>query len=170
MGYWTRSNSELCLLATKGAPTRLATDVHQIVFAPVGEHSGKPQEVRRRIERLVAGPYLELYGREPVDGWTVWGNEIGRPHFLEYDAEDDINKSVAEGFCAIRERKANGGPGWGEELGRNEDGATLSGSATDLLINDRDRTTTNVTAPARAIDARKGNPTRKPAHAVRPNK
>jgi N6-adenosine-specific RNA methylase IME4 len=112
MGYWTRSNSELCLLATKGAPTRLTTDVPQIVLAPVGKHSAKPVEVRRRIERLVAGPYLELYGREPVDGWTVWGNEIGRQHFPQYDPEDDINKSVAEGFSAIRERKS-GGPGWG---------------------------------------------------------
>jgi N6-adenosine-specific RNA methylase IME4 len=78
MGYWTRSNSEYCLLATKGAPKRLAPDVHQIIQAPVGEHSAKPEEVRRRIERLVDGPYLELYARKPVDGWTCWGNEIRR--------------------------------------------------------------------------------------------
>jgi N6-adenosine-specific RNA methylase IME4 len=91
MGYWTRSNSEICLLATKGAPTRLATDVHQIVLAPVGEHSAKPEEVRRRIERLVAGPYLELYGREPADGWTVWGNEIQRTSFPQQcDSADDL--------------------------------------------------------------------------------
>jgi hypothetical protein len=49
-----------------------------VVIAPVGEHSAKPEEVRRRIERLVGGPYLELYGRKPVDAWTVWGNEIQR--------------------------------------------------------------------------------------------
>jgi N6-adenosine-specific RNA methylase IME4 len=83
MGYWTRSNAELCLLATKGAPQRLARDVQQIVLAPVGEHSAKPEEVRRRIERLFAGPYLELYGRKPVPGSTVWGNEIKRDQFRE---------------------------------------------------------------------------------------
>jgi N6-adenosine-specific RNA methylase IME4 len=82
MGYWTRSNSEVCLLATKGSPMRLATDVHQIVMAPIGEHSAKPEEVRRRIERLVAGPYLELYGRQLVPRWTVWGNEIPRAAFI----------------------------------------------------------------------------------------
>jgi N6-adenosine-specific RNA methylase IME4 len=76
MGYWTRSNSEYVLLATKGAPKRIALDVHQIIMSPVGEHSAKPEEVRRRIERLLPGPYLELYGRELVHGWTVWGNEI----------------------------------------------------------------------------------------------
>jgi N6-adenosine-specific RNA methylase IME4 len=78
MGYYTRSNSEFCLLATRGSPLRLAKDIHQVVMAPVGEHSAKPEEVRRRIERLIAGPYLELYGRKPVPGWTVWGNEIPR--------------------------------------------------------------------------------------------
>ena len=37
--------------------------------------------MRRRIERLFPGPYLELYGRKPVHGWTVWGNEIPRDRF-----------------------------------------------------------------------------------------
>jgi N6-adenosine-specific RNA methylase IME4 len=78
MGYWTLSNTEYCLLATRGAPMRLACDVHQVVMAPRGAHSAKPEEVRRRISRLLGGPYLELYGRVPVDGWTVWGNEISR--------------------------------------------------------------------------------------------
>jgi N6-adenosine-specific RNA methylase IME4 len=79
MGYHTRANAEFCLLATKGSPLRLADDVHQVVFAPVGEHSAKPEEVRRRIERLFPGPYLELYGRKQAPGWTVWGNEVSAP-------------------------------------------------------------------------------------------
>jgi N6-adenosine-specific RNA methylase IME4 len=87
MGYWTRSNSEYCLLATKGSPLRLAEDVHEVVLAPVGEHSAKPEEVRRGIERLFSGPYLELYGRKPVPGWTVWGNEIARAGFAEESDE-----------------------------------------------------------------------------------
>jgi N6-adenosine-specific RNA methylase IME4 len=82
-GYGTRSNSEVCLLATKGSPLRLHADVRQVVFAPVGEHSEKPAEVRRRIERLFAGPYLELYARKPAEGWTSWGNEIARAGFAQ---------------------------------------------------------------------------------------
>ena len=77
MGYWTRANAELCILATRGAPTRLNADVPQLIVAPVGEHSRKPDETRGRIERLVAGPYLELFARQRVDGWTVWGNQAG---------------------------------------------------------------------------------------------
>ena len=81
MGYWTRSNTEPCFIATKGSPLRLATNVHQVVMAPVGEHSAKPEEVRRRIEQLFPGPYLELYARKAVPGWTTWGNEIPRAQF-----------------------------------------------------------------------------------------
>jgi N6-adenosine-specific RNA methylase IME4/ParB-like chromosome segregation protein Spo0J len=83
MGSYTRANVEVVLLATRGKPRRLANDVHQIVFAPVGNHSAKPEEVRRRIERLYAGPYLELFGRSNVTGWTVWGNEVEREEFLQ---------------------------------------------------------------------------------------
>ena len=76
MGYWTRSNAELCLLATRGSPHRLNVDVHQVVLAPRMEHSRKPDEVADRIERLVPGPCLELFARRPRDGWAVWGNEV----------------------------------------------------------------------------------------------
>ena len=76
MGYWTRANPEMCLLATRGRPKRVAHDVQQLVIAPRGRHSEKPAEVHKRIERLVAGPYLELFARRPAEGWDVWGNEV----------------------------------------------------------------------------------------------
>jgi N6-adenosine-specific RNA methylase IME4 len=76
LGYWTRANAEICLLATRGSPTRMAADVPQVVMSPVGAHSAKPPEVRARIERLLVGPYLELYAREQAPGWKAWGNEI----------------------------------------------------------------------------------------------
>jgi N6-adenosine-specific RNA methylase IME4 len=76
MGNYTRANAELCLLATKGHPKRIAADVNQVIMAPVGAHSAKPEEVRKRIERLYRGPYLELYARRDVPGWTTWGNEL----------------------------------------------------------------------------------------------
>jgi N6-adenosine-specific RNA methylase IME4 len=83
MGYHTRANSELCLLATRGSPKRQAKDVHQVIMSPVGEHSRKPDEAQVRIERLYPGPYLELYGRRPAPNWTVWGNQISRNLFQQ---------------------------------------------------------------------------------------
>jgi N6-adenosine-specific RNA methylase IME4 len=75
-GYWTRANPEVCWLATRGNPKRLFADVRQLVTAPVMEHSRKPEEIYARIERLVAGLYLELFARRPREGWVSWGNEL----------------------------------------------------------------------------------------------
>jgi N6-adenosine-specific RNA methylase IME4 len=68
MGYWTRANTEPCLLATRGRPKRLNADVRQGIIAPRREHSRKPDEIHERIERLVAGPYLELFAVHRVRG------------------------------------------------------------------------------------------------------
>jgi len=79
MGYWTRANSEVCLLGTRGKPKRQNADVRQGLIAPRREHSRKPDEIYGRIERLVPGPYLELFSRSaPRPGWVKWGNEVGR--------------------------------------------------------------------------------------------
>jgi N6-adenosine-specific RNA methylase IME4 len=76
MGFWTRSNTEVCLLATKGRPRRLAADVQQVIISPLREHSRKPDEIYPRIERLIAGPYVELFARHRWPGWTAWGDEL----------------------------------------------------------------------------------------------
>lgn len=78
LGYWTRANSEVCLLATRGKPKRLDAGVRQVIQAPLREHSRKPDETHARIERLVAGPYIELFARETRPGWDAWGNETGK--------------------------------------------------------------------------------------------
>lgn len=76
MGYWTRANAEVCLLATRGKPRRRAKGVHQVVMSPVRDHSRKPDEVRTRIQQLLSGPYIELFARGKArPGWTAWGNE-----------------------------------------------------------------------------------------------
>ena len=78
LGYWTRANSEVCLLATRGKPKRLNADVRQGIIEPRREHSRKPDCVYDRIERLVAGPYLELFARTRRPGWGAWGNEVDK--------------------------------------------------------------------------------------------
>jgi N6-adenosine-specific RNA methylase IME4 len=78
-GYYTRANTEFCLLATRGSPQRDAFDVHQLIVSPVREHSRKPDEAHQRIERLLAGPYLEIFARAERPGWVTWGNEVKPP-------------------------------------------------------------------------------------------
>lgn len=77
MGYWTRQNSEICLLATKGNPKRKSASVHSIIDTPREEHSKKPDIVREKIIELVGDlPRIELFAREKVEGWDSWGNEV----------------------------------------------------------------------------------------------
>lgn len=78
-GYWTRSNAEILVLASKGSPKRVGKDVRQVVLRPRGEHSEKPIVFRRNLERLVGTERrLELFcRREPEPGWDVWGNQVG---------------------------------------------------------------------------------------------
>ena len=77
LGYWTRANPEQCLLATRGKPPRKARDVRRLIVERRREHSRKPDDVRDRIERLVDGPYLELFARETKHGWDCWGDQAG---------------------------------------------------------------------------------------------
>jgi N6-adenosine-specific RNA methylase IME4 len=74
LGYWTRANPEQCLLATRGKPRRHAKDVRRLVLEKRREHSRKPDCIREQIERLVAGPYLELFARETKPGWDCLGD------------------------------------------------------------------------------------------------
>lgn len=76
MGYWTRANTEPCLLFTKGKPKRKAADVRQLIVSPIRRHSQKPDEQYRLIEQLVDGPYCELFARQAYPGWERWGNEV----------------------------------------------------------------------------------------------
>lgn len=76
MGNWTRSNSEICLLATRGKPKRINADVHSVIMTQYTEHSKKPDEIRKRIIRLVGDlPRIELFARNRVHGWDVFGND-----------------------------------------------------------------------------------------------
>ena len=78
MGYTTRQNAEFVLLGRRGAPKRRSAAVRQVVIAPRREHSRKPDQVRARIEALMAGPYLELFARTRAPGWDSWGDEVER--------------------------------------------------------------------------------------------
>jgi N6-adenosine-specific RNA methylase IME4 len=73
--YW-RNSHEIMLLAVKGGQTALSKSEMSWLECRRGEHSAKPDAVRDRIERLSPGPFLELFGRKKVSGWTVFGNQI----------------------------------------------------------------------------------------------
>jgi len=83
MGYYTRANSELCLLGTKGKVLpRKSRSVHQVIeeyqlATHIEEHSKKPDIVRDKIVELFGDlPRVELFARQKTEGWVCLGNEI----------------------------------------------------------------------------------------------
>lgn len=78
MGKWLRQEAEVCLLFTKGKPSRVSAGVRQVHLEPAREHSRKPDEFLSRIEALTEGPYCELFSRSSRAGWDAMGNEKGK--------------------------------------------------------------------------------------------
>lgn len=78
-GPYVRIHHEHLLIFTRGSclpdnPTPMPDSVQTV--RRQGEHSEKPQEFRALIQQLwTRGPYLELFGRKPCEGWSVFGND-----------------------------------------------------------------------------------------------
>jgi len=82
LGVYLRNATEHLLFATKGkAPVQFRSQPTWM-FAPLQDHSHKPEEQYAVIERVSGpGPKLELFARRQppqFEGttWSVWGNEI----------------------------------------------------------------------------------------------
>lgn len=75
-GHYWRSSSEFLLLGVRGRPPFRDRSVPNWDCAPRGRHSEKPDVVRKLVELVSPGPYLEPFGRKAVAGWTVFGNEV----------------------------------------------------------------------------------------------
>lgn len=77
LGTLTRANTEDCLFAARGRPRRISASVRSYIDAPIGRHSEKPAEARRRLVELMGDvPRIELFARRRHRGWRAWGNEL----------------------------------------------------------------------------------------------
>lgn len=80
--YW-RNSHEFLLTAIRGNAKRFNDkSLKSWLECDRGRHSAKPEQIRGFIERASHGPYLEMFGRSPATGWTVWGNQIERGMFF----------------------------------------------------------------------------------------
>lgn len=78
IGYYSKSNTEPCLLARRGKAMKPAVDdVSSVIISPRREHSRKPEAARTRISRMYpTARKVELFCRESADGWETWGNQV----------------------------------------------------------------------------------------------
>ena len=82
LGQYYRGITEHCIFATtkKRLPYKVVNSKRQQgitgFFEAKREHSRKPDKMREMIEIVSYAPRIELFARERVPGWDVWGNEI----------------------------------------------------------------------------------------------
>ena len=81
LGQYFRGNTEHCLFGVKGMVPYKSIDGKRAqgvtgFDAKRQEHSQKPDEMRKMIERVSSGPFIELFARQKTEGWDVWGNEV----------------------------------------------------------------------------------------------
>lgn len=96
IGNYGRNCTEHILVASTGkAPSFTALgicDIPNVIFAPRGEHSAKPQEFYDRVQRVqqaMGGRVIELFAREKrFADWHVWGAEAKQ--------ETELEKSLRE--------------------------------------------------------------------------
>ncbi len=94
MGKWTVKQCEICLLATKGTAHKLLKSFKEKSYLEENktEHSKKPKEFRKRIERMFGDvPKLEMFARTRAEGWDAWGNETDK--FEEEKGMEIFNNS-----------------------------------------------------------------------------
>ena len=82
MGYWFRQQHEMLFVGRKGNIPVPPPEARQrsVLRSPRQAHSQKPEAVAHYLEAmypmLTQEHRIELYARQPREGWTVWGNEV----------------------------------------------------------------------------------------------
>lgn len=76
LGTYLRNQTEHLLFGIRGKAPVPFHSQGTWFYAPVQEHSHKPEEQYAIIERCSPGPYLELFARRRQPGWCVWGDEV----------------------------------------------------------------------------------------------
>lgn len=79
VGFYFRNVTELILFGVRGSMRTLAPARRQVnmIETRKREHSRKPDEQYHLIEDCSPGPYLEVFARHAMPGWTAWGDESG---------------------------------------------------------------------------------------------
>lgn len=78
VGFYFRNVTELVLFGVRGRMRTLAPGRRQVnvLITRKQEHSRKPDDIYTLVEQCSPGPFLELFARRRVPGWTQWGNEV----------------------------------------------------------------------------------------------
>ena len=92
VGYYAKSNCEVCLLGVKGSLKPISNRVSSCIIASRRDHSRKPDIVRDKIVELFGDlPRIELFARQSFEGWDCWGNETDKYAQEENNAQIELS-------------------------------------------------------------------------------
>lgn len=114
-GYWTRANSEVCLLAIKGKPKRISASVHSVIVSHIREHSAQkktclwlkglpklePTNIVDRGEMM--GNYsigAHADGRDDNGKWLRWGPELAKLRSRTFPGIAKVLKECLENLAS----------------------------------------------------------------------
>jgi len=95
MGHLGRNCHEVVLIGTRGRVGSLVDSRRErtVMLAPNLRHSRKPNELQRRLERLIPqGKRLELFARRSLANWTTVGDQC--PDTLGVDIRDWLGDRI----------------------------------------------------------------------------
>ena len=76
LGQYFRGQHELCLFGVIGKLPIKSRNVASVIKEKKRRHSEKPKKIYSIIEAVSYPPRLEMFAREKLEGWDIWGNEI----------------------------------------------------------------------------------------------
>ena len=83
IGKYTAKSCEFCFIGTRGKSLAKHHTQLQYIAEPKREHSRKPDRIKTMITRMCGDlPRLEMFARQPSDGWDVFGNEVANSILL----------------------------------------------------------------------------------------
>jgi N6-adenosine-specific RNA methylase IME4 len=76
VGMLPRGQTEHLVIATRGAPVHTLNEITTLLRAKRREHSRKPDEMYELLAKHCAGPRIDMFAREPREGFSIWGAEL----------------------------------------------------------------------------------------------
>ena len=93
VGWYTKSNAEVCLIGVKGKAPKVSNSISSIVETKRSKHSRKPSIIRQKIVEFCGDiPRIELFAREKIEGWDAWGNEV--PSDIQMNLTSEMNRKA----------------------------------------------------------------------------
>ena len=89
--YWRVSHEFLLFGHTKSEKFK-RRDAMSWLIENRSKHSAKPGIVRRIIEEVSPGPYLEMFSRSTADGWDLFGDQLNT---VNEETSNTINSQLS---------------------------------------------------------------------------